>query len=85
MTTIYSNFGNMDDKYKRVDCNFYDHLEIHATYKERLEIIYEKENGGNETIIVKIKTLETKDKAEFLITDEGQQIRLDKIISLRKL
>jgi len=31
---------------------------------------------------IEISTLETKDKAEYLVTKEGKKIRLDKIVSL---
>jgi len=64
--------------YKPIDCDFYDNFEIHALHGTWLNIEYD-EDGHEASLIAKIKSLETKDKEEYLITDQGLRIRLDKV------
>lgn len=64
--------------YKPIDCDFYDHFEIHAMRGTWLNIEYD-EGGHEASLIAKIKNLETKDSEEYLITDQGMRIRLDKV------
>lgn len=70
----------MKDPYKNVSCDFYDSLEIFATYHTPLLILYVDENGNEISIETIIKTLITKDKSEYLLTHNDVLIRLDKII-----
>lgn len=71
-------------KYKRIACSYYDVFESYATQKTLLKITYSDKQGLRQELISKIKTLETKNSEEFLITEEGLKIRLDKIILLEK-
>ncbi len=73
----------MKDEYNRVNCNFYDQLEAYGVQNKRLAVIYKDENSKEITETIEIKTLETKEKAEYLITKSGLRIRLDKIVSLK--
>ncbi len=67
--------------YKPIDCDFYDHFEIHAMRGTWVEIEYE-EGRNIQSLIGKIKTLETKKKEEYVITDSGLRIRLDRVTKL---
>lgn len=76
----------MKNEYKRVGCDFYDQLESYATLKKKIAIQYIDSSSSNSVYEeITIKTLETKNKEEFLISTSGLRIRLDKIISLNDL
>ncbi len=70
-----------EPEYKCVSCDFYDQLEIHATFRHQLSAVIKEGEGTVETEFV-IKTLITRNKEEFLVTDNGEEIRLDRIVSL---
>ena len=74
-----------ENSYKRVSCNFYDELEKYATLRQHLQIKYLDEQENIQVVQAKIKDLQTKDKAEFLILDNNLKIRLDKIISIKPI
>ena len=73
------------EKYNRINCNFYDQLEIFATFNKELNISYLDEDATVINDTIKIKTLETKNKEEFLITMLGRRIRLDKIVTISEI
>lgn len=77
--------SNNKADYKRVSCDFYDQLEIGATYGKVLLIKYKDEDNMTLLTESSIKTLETKDKEEFVILDNGLRIRLDRIITLNEI
>lgn len=67
-------------KYKPINCDYYDHFEIHAMRKTwiRLDIKEDDER----TYYTKIKTLQTKAKSEYATLLHGQIIRLDQVIEM---
>lgn len=71
----------MEDKYTPVPCQFYDRLENLAVRKVKSLIVFveDKSEKSIEDFIVDFKT---KDKAEFIILSNKQEIRLDKIVSV---
>ncbi len=71
-----------DDTYKSIDCSYYDQLEAYATLKKKLNLTYYNEKGLIGTRTIQIKTFETKNHEEFLISEDGFRLRLDKIKSL---
>lgn len=72
--------------YKPISCTFYDLLLSKTTLKEEVNIVYlESANIFVDALNVVIKTIITKDKAEYLILDSGKTIRLDHIISLNNI
>ncbi len=72
-----------EKQYQCVGCAFYDELEMYATLKKMVGIEYVDANGTTESIKTIIKDILTKkDKAEYLVTNEGLEIRLDKILSV---
>ena len=73
----------MKEDYKRVSCDLYDRLESYAAFKKKVNIRYfENETEIHEEI--EIKTLQTQNKAEYLLSQSGKRIRLDKIISIQQ-
>jgi Rho-binding antiterminator len=75
----------MEKEYKRISCHFYDKLESYASFKKKLMIAYSDEKNKVITAEVEIKTFETKNKSEYLITQKGKRIRLDQIISVEEI
>ena len=72
------------DEYKRVSCHFYDVLETAAVKKTLSKIVYIEDDKEKE---IEQKEIEQKvidfkiiDKAEYMILDNSQKIRLDKIV-----
>jgi len=72
------------DAYKSISCHFYDELEAAAVKKVLCTIIYEDEQETKE-VKQKITDLKIIDKAEYMILDNKQQIRLDKIVLFNDL
>ena len=69
-------------KYIPISCSYYDELEAHATLGKECEIIFTDEQGKEKVIRGIIKTFFIKDKVEFLQLENGEEIRLDKLISV---
>ena len=76
----------MKDKnpYKRISCDIYDEYERVAVQKKTL-LLMVMGDMMVEQIEGKIKTLETKNKEEFMILESGKRIRLDAIVSWTEL
>lgn len=72
----------MDKQYKAIACGLYDELELRALRKQKVNIIFINEEKQEETIICSIVDLFSKDKTEYLKTNEGLVIRLDNIIEM---
>ncbi len=72
----------MEEKYIPIACQFYDVLELHASRKEEVTIVFFESSKSVKTIKSKINTLVTKDKEEFLVLPDNTKIRLDQILSI---
>lgn len=70
----------MDQPYVPISCSFYDYLEQAATLGSEAEIEF-IEGGERIKIISRIKTFTIKDKLEYMVLENGQNIRLDFLIS----
>lgn len=69
--------------YQPIDCNYYDRLEALATLRQRSRIDYVNTEGQSTTLeAVLIVDLQTRNKEEFMILEDGQEIRLDKLIAV---
>lgn len=66
--------------YKPIDCDIYDKYESIATRKKTIKLKVKNEMVTTE-IEGNIKTLETKNKVEYMILESGERIRLDDIVS----
>lgn len=69
-------------KYQPISCDFYDELELLALRKTVATIVIRQENDATKEIESRIKTFYTKDKEEFMILANGEEIRLDKLVSV---
>ena len=67
------------DEYKRVSCHFYDVLEVAAVKRVLCKIVY-KEDDEEKQIEQKVIDFKIINKAEFMILENMQKIRLDKIV-----
>jgi len=72
------------DKYQSISCHFYDELEAAAVKKVLCTIIY-KEGEEKKEIQQKIMDLKIINKAEYMILDNSQKIRLDKVVLFNNL
>lgn len=72
-------------KYRPISCSFYDLLLSKATLKEEVEIVFKNKDLVKEIYKGIVKTIETKNKAEYLILETGNTIRLDYIVSLNNV
>jgi Rho-binding antiterminator len=68
----------MDD-YKPVDCGLHDRLEELATLRQPALITFRDERGEVREARSTVNDVFTSDGAEFVRTDDGQEIRLDRI------
>jgi len=71
-----------EQKYQPISCDYYDELEIVAMRQTIAEIVFKNEKGVETTISTKIKTLQTRNSEEFLILENGDEIRLDRLVSM---
>lgn len=72
------------DEYQSIACHFYDELEAAAVKKVICTIVYQEEDEKKE-IKQKIVDLKIIDKAEYMILENAQKIRLDKILLFNNL
>lgn len=68
--------------YKPIDCNFYDVLEAKATLKKQVHVIYLDEANTTKSLDALIVNLYTRNKEEFIVFDNGFQLRLDRLIQV---
>lgn len=68
--------------YHPISCSFYDELEAIATLGKSVVIVFIGDKGGSMDIQDRIKNLETRNGEEFMTTASGQEIRLDRLISV---
>jgi Rho-binding antiterminator len=73
----------MTDKYTPINCEFLDRLEHWCVRKEHCEIVYRQGTFPRHLETAGIITdIYSRDKAEYLSLDNGEEIRLDKIVSV---
>ena len=68
--------------YTPINCSYYDLLESLAVKRERVDIDYRNPMGGPETTNAIIKDFRTENKEEFMILDNGTEIRLDRLVTV---
>ena len=72
----------MDKQYKPIACGLYDELELRALRKQTVCLVFINDKNENETIQCTITDLFSKDKTEYLKTDEDHIIRLDNVVEM---
>ena len=63
--------------YTPISCDFYDELEALVIRRRNTTIVYQEPGQPVQTIEGRIADLQTENKVEFMILDDGQRIRLD--------
>lgn len=69
------------EKYVPIDCNFYDRIEEAIVLRKVVRLEYSVNRETISVLTMLANTL-TKEGEEFLILPSGEQIRMDRIISL---
>jgi transcriptional antiterminator Rof (Rho-off) len=69
----------VNQSYVPVSCDFIDHIEICATRKKVVELIYHDNSQNEVRLGTRLKTWETKNKMEYLVTTDELRLRLDKV------
>jgi Rho-binding antiterminator len=67
------------DEYRPVDCNLHDRLEELATLRQPARISYRDEDGEVRAADDRIVDVFAEDGVEYIRTEAGHQIRLDRI------
>ncbi len=70
------------EMYIPVSCDFVDQIEILATKRKEVEVVYHDVASEERILRTVIKSWETKKKVEYLITISDERIRLDRIKSI---
>ncbi|MFN2458206.1 MAG: hypothetical protein ABR502_08405 [Chitinophagaceae bacterium] len=68
--------------YKPVNCDFYDELEALATMNKTCDIKFKGDNEAISSLRGRIADLYTEEHVEYLKTDSGVEIRLDKLVEV---
>ena len=72
----------MDREYKPIACGLYDELELRALRKNKINLVFRNSFNEVEIIDCVIADLFSKNKVEYLKTEDGTIIRLDEVIEL---
>ncbi len=67
--------------YHPISCDFYDELTWCLVQKKMVAITYLEHNTPI-TIQSRLRDIQTKNKAEYLILDSGLEIRLDQLLEV---
>lgn len=65
--------------YKPISCSLHDVLESIAVLRETADIVYEDETGRQHHVKSHIRDIYSKSREEFLVLDDGTEIRLDRL------
>lgn len=68
--------NNSNKEYKPISCSIYDELILCISRKQRITISTEKEE-----ITTLAKDIYTREKIEYLLLEDGSELRLDEIKS----
>lgn len=71
--------------YQPIDCNYYDRLEAWATLREPVLLEFLGGNGQPQAETAVIRDLYVRNKAEFLLTEAGRELRLDRLMAVNHL
>lgn len=72
----------MTPKYTPINCSFYDYFEAFAVKKQIVTLVYFNESGDTQTVESRIKDLYSRDKVEYVLLENGLEIRLDYVKEL---
>ncbi len=72
----------MTPKYTPINCSFYDYFEAFAVKRQIVSIVYFDEKGEAFNTESRIKDLFSRNKVEYVLLENGLQIRLDYVKEL---
>jgi len=73
----------MNDKYIPINCEFFERLELWCLQKTFCSIVYRQGNFPRDIELqAVISDIICREKADYMILDNGDEIRLDKIVSV---
>jgi Rho-binding antiterminator len=65
--------------YTPPSCSFHDELEAHAVRREVVRIDFLDPDGAHRQVVGTIADIWSEDGAEYLRTDDGTTVRLDRL------
>ncbi len=68
--------------YHPISCDFHDLLEIHATSRKPVPIVYRDDAGNAATVSAVITDVFARSGADYLSLDSGDTLRLDRLIEV---
>lgn len=71
----------MED-YKPIDCNYYDLLEHFATLGQPVAVRYQAPGEPEQLKTAVIKDLQARQGVEYMLLDDGTELRLDWLLSV---
>jgi len=72
----------MNSEYSPIDCNYYDRLEAWATLRKDCDIVWINSDAIKHHVKSKILNFEIRNGAEYLVGEQGLQIRLDQLVTV---
>jgi transcriptional antiterminator Rof (Rho-off) len=70
------------ETYQPINCEFHDAIETYATRRETVDIVVEDPAEDSRSIRTVVCDVYSRNGEEFLLTDAGERIRLDKVKSI---
>jgi len=70
------------EPYQPISCEFHDVLESLATRSRRAPVVYLGEDGAQREVSAVITDLFGRDGVEFMALDNGETIRLDRLVTV---
>ncbi len=70
-----------ESTYVPISCSYYDELEALATLRRTVAIVYQAPGTPKQTIQARIVDFRTENKVEYMLLDNGLEIRLDWLIA----
>jgi Rho-binding antiterminator len=68
--------------YQPINCEFHDVIEMYATRRETVDIVVEGSAETNRIVRTVVCDVFSRNGEEFLLTDSGENIRLDTVKSI---
>lgn len=68
--------------YTPIACSFYDRIEEAIVLRKTVLLVYQNIEGAELAVEIRLKDTQTKEGAEFLVLPSGEEIRMDRIVSL---
>lgn len=72
----------MEQDYTPIHCDFYDELESISTLRRKVVVVWLHNDGRKEEVVARISNLYVRKKVEYMLLDNGIEIRLDMLVSV---